>query len=121
MTYKVIPQVDFDRAVQKLLSLGLARSPAENIVLSLWKASVDLNMDFRKLIDQSTANGKLDVSQAVLDRLNRNVPRNVRYKKKVPIKSGPIFRRELRYNEYQYITEDEVPLISESEQPLLKE
>lgn len=121
MTYKVIPQIDFDRAVQRLLAVGLARSPAENIVLNLWRASIDLNMDFRRLIDQSTASGQLDVTQAILDRINRNVSKNIRYKKKVPIKSAPVFRRELRYNEYQYITEDEVPLISESEQTLLKE
>lgn len=121
MTYKVIPQVDFDRAVQRLLAVGLARAPAENIVLNLWKASVDLNLDFRRLVEQSTATGRLDVSQVILDRINRNVPKNVRYKKKVSIKSAPVFRRELRYNEYQYITEDDVPLVSESEQPLLKE
>lgn len=42
MTYKVIPQVDFDRAVQKLLSLGLARSPAENIVLVCGKPVLTL-------------------------------------------------------------------------------
>ena len=121
MTYKVIPQVDFDRAVQKLLSVGLARKPAENIVLSLWKASIDLNLDFRRLIEQSTSSGRLDVSQAILDRINKNVPKNVRYKKKVAVKSAPVFRRELRYNEYQYVTEDEIPLVSESGQVLLKE
>ncbi len=119
--YPVIPQVEFDRAVQKLLTIGLARKPAENLVLSLWKASIDLKMDFRRLMEQSVATGRLDVSQVILDKINRNVPKNVRYKKKVTVKSAPVFRRELRYNEYQYVTEDYIPLVSETEQPLIKE
>jgi hypothetical protein len=84
ITYKVIPQVDFDKAVQRVLSLGLARTPAENIVLAFWKASQDLNIDFRSLMDKSTANGTLDVSQDILDRLNLNLPDTIRYYKNVP-------------------------------------
>jgi len=49
-TYKVIPQVEFDRAVQRILSLGLGRSPAENIVMALWHASIDLDLNFKVLM-----------------------------------------------------------------------
>jgi hypothetical protein len=84
ITYKVIPQVDFDKAVQRVLSLGLSRTPAENIVLAFWKASQDLNLDFRSLMDASTENGTLDVSQDILDRLNLNLPDTIRYYKNVP-------------------------------------
>ena len=78
-TYKVIPQVDFDKAVQRILSVGLARTPAENIVLAFWKASQDLNLDFRALIENSTATGMLDVNQDILDRINQNLPDTIRY------------------------------------------
>ena len=42
----IIPQVQFDQAVQKVLNLGVGRTPAENVVQSLWKASIDLSLDF---------------------------------------------------------------------------
>lgn len=93
-TYKVIPQVDFDKAVQKVLSLGLARTPAENIVLAFWKASQDLNLDFRSLVETSTASGTLDVSQDILDRLNLNLPDTIRYYKNVPKPTLQLAARE---------------------------
>lgn len=97
MAYKVIPQVDFDRSVQKILSCGLARRPAENIALSLWKASIDLGFDFKALIDQSTSTGKLDIEQSVLDYINRILPGTISYNKKIPVQAAPVANRELNY------------------------
>lgn len=94
-TYKVIPQVDFDRAVQKVLSVGLSRTPAENIVMTLWKASIDLGLEFRPLIEKATANGKLIVSQDVLNRINLNLPDTIKYHTKVEAVVSPIAQREL--------------------------
>lgn len=94
-TYKVIPQVDFDRAVQKVLSAGLGRTPAENIVMALWKASIDLGLEFRPLIEKTTANGKLHVDQIVLDHINTNLPDTIKYHKKVETQVSPIASREL--------------------------
>lgn len=93
-TYKVIPQVDFDKAVQRVLSLGLARTPAENIVLAFWKASQDLNLDFRALVEKSTAGGTLDVDQSILDRINLNLPDTIRYYKNVPKPTLQLAARE---------------------------
>lgn len=94
-TYKVIPQVDFDKAVQKILSVGLARTPAENIVLAFWKASQDLGKDFRKLIEDATSTGMLDVEQDILDRLNENLPDTIKYYKNAPKKTLPLAAREM--------------------------
>lgn len=94
-TYKVIPQVDFDRAVQKVLSVGLGRTPAENIVMALWKASIDLELNFKKLIETATANGKLTVSQDVLNCINLNLPSTIKYHTKVEAVVSPIAQREL--------------------------
>ncbi len=94
-TYKVIPQVDFDKAVQRILSVGLARTPAENIVLAFWKASQDLGKDFRKLIEDSTSSGMLDVEQDILDRLNENLPDTIKYYKNFPKKMLSLVAREM--------------------------
>lgn len=93
-TYKVIPQVDFDKAVQQILSVGLARTPAENIVLAFWKASQDLNLNFRTLLETSTASGTLDVGQDILDRINLTLPDTIRYYKNSPKAMLPLAARE---------------------------
>lgn len=95
MTYKVIPQVDFDRAVQQVLSLGLGRSPAEQIVMALWKASIDLELNFKSLIERAVGKGTLDVDQSVLDHINTNLPDTIRYTKKTAVAVSPIANREL--------------------------
>ena len=95
MAYKVIPQVEFDRAVQRVLSIGLGRTPAENIVMALWKASIDLDQSFKTLIERATANGKLDVDQTILDHINKNLPDTIRYNKKTAVAVSPIAQREL--------------------------
>lgn len=97
MSYKVIPQLEFDQAVQKILSCGLARTPAENIALAIWQASIDFNLDFKTLINRATASGQLDVEQNILDHINKNVPTTVRYNKKVVVEKAPVVNRELRY------------------------
>lgn len=95
MAYKVIPQVDFDRAVQQVLSLGLGRSPAEQIVMALWKASIDLELNFKSLIERAVSKGTLDVDQSVLDHINTNLPDTIRYTKKTAVAVSPIALREL--------------------------
>jgi len=95
MAYKVIPQVEFDRAVQRVLSVGLGRTPAENIVMALWKDSIDLDQSFKILIERATADGKLDVDQAILDHINKNLPDTIRYNKKTAVAVSPIAQREL--------------------------
>ena len=95
MAYKVIPQVDFDRAVQQVLSLGLGRSPAEQIVMALWKASIDLGLNFKALIERAVSKGTLDVDQSVLDHININLPDTIRYTKKTAVAVSPIANREL--------------------------
>jgi hypothetical protein len=95
MAYKVIPQVEFDKAVQRILSLGISRTPAENIVLVFWKISQDLEFDFKSFLDRSTANGKLEVEQAILDRLNLTLPDTVKYYKNYVNSVSPIVQREL--------------------------
>ena len=52
MAYKVIPQVDFDKAVQKILALDIGRTTAENLVISCWKITQDFNLDFRQFLDK---------------------------------------------------------------------
>jgi hypothetical protein len=95
MAYKVIPQVDFDRAVQQILSLGLGRSPAEQIVMALWKASIDLGLNFKSLIERAVSKGTLDVDQSVLDHINASLPDTIRYTKKTAVAVSPIANREL--------------------------
>jgi hypothetical protein len=95
MAYKVIPQVDFDKAVQKILSLDIGRTVAENLVISFWKITQDLNVDFKKFLDNATASGKLDVSQEALDYINKTLPNTIRYQKEVIRNIAPIAQREL--------------------------
>jgi hypothetical protein len=93
--YKVIPQVEFDRAVQQVLSLGLSRTPAEQIVMSLWKASIDLELTFKVLIEKAVAQGALDVDQSILDHINLTLPETIRYTKKIATPVSQIASREL--------------------------
>jgi hypothetical protein len=95
MAYPVIPQVEFDRAVQRIISIGVGRTPAENIVMSLWKASIDLGLNFKQLLDKATANGKLVVEQSVLDHINLNLPGTIRYNTKTAAQASSIATREL--------------------------
>jgi len=95
MAYKVIPQVEFDRAVQQVLSLGLGRTPAEQIVMALWKASIDLSLSFKLLIEKAVAKGTLDVDQVILDHINNSLPGTVRYTKKTAVAVSAIATREL--------------------------
>jgi hypothetical protein len=95
MAYKVIPQVEFDKSVQQIMSTGLGRTPAENIVLAFWKASIDLNKNFKKLIESAVATGKLEVSQEVLNHINSNLPETINYYVKTTSTITPIALREL--------------------------
>jgi len=95
MTYKVIPQVEFDKAVHRILSLDIGRTTAENLVISFWKITQDLNIDFKKFLDNATSNGKLDVSQEVLDYINKTLPNTIRYRKQVMQNITPVATREL--------------------------
>ena len=95
MAYKVIPQVEFDRAVQQVLGLGLGRISAEHIVMLLWQASIDLGLAFKILIEKSVAQGVLNVDQAVLDHINRSLPETIRYTKKIAVAVSLIASREL--------------------------
>jgi hypothetical protein len=95
MAYKVIPQVEFDRAVQQVLSLGLGRTPAEQLVMALWKASIDLELGFKSLIEKAVGSGKLDVDQSILDHINENLPDTIRYTKKTATAVSSIAAREL--------------------------
>lgn len=93
--YKAIPQVEFDKAVQKMLGLGISRTPAENIVISFWKITQQLDVDFKKFIDTTTASGKLDVSQEVLDYINITLPETIRYRLETGNTIAPVTKREL--------------------------
>lgn len=95
MAYKVIPQVDFDKAVQKILALDIGRNTAENLVISFWKITQDFNLDFRQFIDKATETGKLDVGQEVLDYINKTLPNTIRYRKEVIQNVAPVTTREL--------------------------
>ena len=95
MTYKVIPQVDFDKAVQRLLALDIGRTTAENIIISFWKITQDLGIDFKQFLDKSTASGKLDVDQEVLDYINKTLPNTIRYRKEVNQNIASVAQREL--------------------------
>ena len=93
--YKTIPQVEFDKSVQQVISLGLSRVMAENIVLSFWRISQDLNLDFKKFLDASIVNGQLDVDQRVLDYINKTLPATIQYKKDAINRASPLVLREL--------------------------
>jgi len=93
--YKTISQVEFDKSVQRVVSLGLSRVLSENIVLSFWRTSQDLELDFKKFLDKSIVNGKLDVDQQVLDYINKTLPATVQYKKDAINRASPIVLREL--------------------------
>jgi hypothetical protein len=95
MSYKVIPQVEFDKAVQRILALGVSRTPAENVVLSLWKASQELGLNFKQLVDKSVASGQLDVDQKILDYINTTLPDTIRYRKETASRVAPVAQREL--------------------------
>jgi hypothetical protein len=95
MAYKVIPQVEFDKAVQKVLSTGLGLVPAESIVIAFWRASQDLNKDFKSLIEKATASGLLEVEQVILDHMNQNLPDTIRYYKKTTSSIPNVAKREL--------------------------
>jgi hypothetical protein len=99
----IIPQVQFDKAVQKVLGLGLGRTPAENVVQNLWKASTDLGLDFNSIITQATITGKLVVTQPILDSINsNNLPNGISYNVKGKLAIPPIVLREFRVNNYDY-------------------
>jgi hypothetical protein len=99
----IIPQVKFDQAVQKVLNLGLGRTPAENVVQNLWKASIDLGLEFNNLITQATKTGKLVVTQDVLNNINtNNNPNGISYNVKQPLNIPPVVLREFRVNNYDY-------------------
>ena len=99
----IIPQVKFDQAVQKVLNLGLGRRPAENVVQNLWKASIDLGLEFNNLITQATKTGKLVVTQDVLNNINtNNNPDGISYNVKQPLNIPPVVLREFRVNNYDY-------------------
>ena len=94
-TYKTISQVDFDKSVQRVISLGLSRVMAENIVLSFWRISQDLELDFKQFLDKSIVNGELDVDQKVLDIINKTLPATIKYRKDVINRISPMVLREL--------------------------
>lgn len=121
MAYKVIPQVEFDKAVQRVRRTGLARRPAENVVLALWRAAQDLKQDFRTMLLKATAKGKLDVDQKILDRINKGLPKTIRYNRKVSVSAFAVVVNEFVYNEYQYITEDDIDYESEAGDDLIAE
>jgi hypothetical protein len=95
MVKKVIPQVDFDKAVQKVLAVGLSRTAAENIVIVFWNICVDQDLNFKQFIDKATATGKLDVDQNILDYVNTTLPDTIKYYKDRPATLSPIVAREL--------------------------
>jgi len=105
---KVIPQVQFDKAVQQVLGLGLGRGPAENVVQSLFTASEELGLDFNNLIVQATKTGKLVVTQEILNNINANSnPGGITYNIKKPLNIPPIVLREFRvnFNTFAYVTQ----------------
>lgn len=121
MAYKVIPQIDFDKAVQQVIGIGLGQKPAETVVLSLWRAALDLKQDFRTLVNSATAEGRLNVDQKVLDRINLGLTRTIKYNRKTLVSPYAVVVNEYVYNEYQYITEDEIDYESEIGDDLIAE
>lgn len=95
MVHKVIPQVEFDKSVQRILAIGLGRQAAESIVLSFWRICENLNLDYKKFLDASIVNGELDVDQRVLDQINKNLPLSIRYRKDSIVTASNLIRREL--------------------------
>lgn len=91
---KVIPQVEFDKSVQKILALGTSRTVAENIVIVLWKASLSLNLDFKLMFESAIKSGQLDVEQNILDYINKLLPTTIGYYKKFPKTIPTIVTRE---------------------------
>lgn len=121
MAYKTIPQIEFDRAVQKFRAIKVGQRTAESLVLALWKISQDLKRNFRQMIDAAVKNGRLNVDQSILNRINTSLPNTVNYGIKTTVSSFYVVANETIYNEYQYSTEDEIPLESEIEQDLMVE
>jgi len=121
MTYKTIPQIEFDRAVQKFRAIKVGQRSAESLVLTLWKVSQDLNRNFRQLIESSVRGGRLNVDQSILAKINTGLPKTVNYGIKSPVSSFYVVANETVYNEYQYSTENEIPYESEAEEDLLVE
>lgn len=121
MAYKIIPQVEFDVAVQKFLKIKVSQKIAEALVLALWKISQDLKRNFRQLVDSSIKNGRLNVDQKILNSINAGLPKTVNYGIKTTAASYAVVVNETIYNEYQYATEDEIPYESESEEDLMAE
>ena len=121
----IIPQVKFDQAVQKVLNLGVGRTPAENVVQNLWKASIDLGLEFNNLITQATKTGKLVVTQDVLDNINtNNNPDGISYNIRQPLNIPPVVLREFRVNNYVYVYSTEggdIITTQDSEEALLTE
>lgn len=95
MAIKPIPQIDFDKSVQRLLALNLSRIAAENLVVQFWQISINQNLNFKALIDKATANGKLEVDQTILDGINANLPDTIKYYKFDVKTITPLAAREL--------------------------
>lgn len=121
MAYKIIPQVEFDLAVQKFLKIKVSRKVAEALVLALWKISQDLKRNFRQLVDSSIKNGRLNVDQRILNSINASLPKTVNYGIKTTAATFTVVTNETIYNEYQYYTENDIPLESEIEEDLMAE
>jgi len=64
-------------------------------VLSFWRISQDLELDFKQFLDKSIVDGQLDVDQKVLDIINKTLPATVRYRKDTINLTSPITLREL--------------------------
>jgi len=121
MAYKTIPQIEFDRAVQKFRAIKIGQRSAESLVLALWKISQDLKRNFRQLIESAVKGGRLNVDQSILNKINTGLPKTVNYGIKSAASSFYVVANETVYNEYQYSTEDEIPYESEAEEDLLVE
>lgn len=121
MAYKIIPQVEFDKAVQKIMKVGLGRTPSEKLVLVFWKIAQDLKRNFRSLIDNAVRGGRLNVDRRILDQINETKPPTVKYAKTTTLTTFSVVMNESLYNEYQYITEDVIDLESEIEEDLMTE
>ncbi len=121
MAYKTIPQVEFDKAVQRLVGVGLNRKTAESLVLMMWKIAQDLKRNFRGMIDAAVRGGRLNVDQKILNQINLTKPATVQYTKVATVSTFSTVLNESVYNEYQYITEDVIDLESEIEEDLMVE
>jgi hypothetical protein len=92
-----IPQVEFDRAVSKLMTVGIERVPAENIAVVFHKIAKDKGIAYQRFIDASVQNGYLDIDQELLDRYNLTLSKNIRYKKLVSSKTADVIKREFKF------------------------